>query len=249
MAALNANNILQIWEWGQGKTPLEQAVTILAVAYPDLAPEQLMAWPIGQRDAHLLALREATLGAHLNGQARCPQCQEQLEFQLEVEALKQESVLPPTAASDDTSYFTEYIEDYTLQLRLPTSQDLWALVNQSADTARQQLLRQCCQSVIHQNRPIAPTDLPDAVLTELNQRLAARDPQAEVLLELSCAACGHHWSSLFDIATFFWHELAAQAQRLLEEVHWLASTYGWRETDILAMSPWRRQAYLERIWQ
>ena len=35
--------------------------------------------------------------------------------------------------------------------------------------------------------------------------------------------------------------------RFLRDVHTLASTYGWREADILALSPWRRQYYLALI--
>jgi hypothetical protein len=33
----------------------------------------------------------------------------------------------------------------------------------------------------------------------------------------------------------------------VREVHLLASAYGWRESDILAMTPWRRQLYLELV--
>jgi hypothetical protein len=65
------------------------------------------------------------------------------------------------------------------------------------------------------------------------------------MLDFACPSCGHEWQSLFDIAAFFWAEIAAQARRLLREVHQLASAYGWREADILAMSARRRRAYLE----
>jgi hypothetical protein len=34
---------------------------------------------------------------------------------------------------------------------------------------------------------------------------------------------------------------------VLREVHILASAYGWREDDILAMSPARRRIYLEML--
>jgi hypothetical protein len=33
----------------------------------------------------------------------------------------------------------------------------------------------------------------------------------------------------------------------MRQVHTLALAYGWREIDILAMSSWRRQAYLEML--
>jgi hypothetical protein len=47
--------------------------------------------------------------------------------------------------------------------------------------------------------------------------------------------------------TFFWKEIAAHAKRLLREVHILAAAYKWREADILAMNPNRRQYYLEMV--
>jgi hypothetical protein len=52
---------------------------------------------------------------------------------------------------------------------------------------------------------------------------------------------------IFDIASFFWTEIAAEAKRLLGEVHILASAYGWREADILSLNPLRRRFYLEAI--
>src|SRR5206468_730296 len=37
------------------------------------------------------------------------------------------------------------------------------------------------------------------------------------------------------------------AGRLLREVDALARAYGWREPDILALTPWRRDAYLQLV--
>jgi hypothetical protein len=51
----------------------------------------------------------------------------------------------------------------------------------------------------------------------------------------------------FDIASYFWDEINAWANRILREVHILASRYGWSERDILALSPWRRQFYLDMV--
>jgi hypothetical protein len=75
------------------------------------------------------------------------------------------------------------------------------------------------------------------------------DPQAEVQLALACPACRHQWQVSFDIVSYFWSEINARSQRLLWEVHALASAYGWREADILAISPQRRQFYLEMVGQ
>jgi hypothetical protein len=77
--------------------------------------------------------------------------------------------------------------------------------------------------------------------------MAEADPQANVQLAITCPVCSKHWQAGFDIVSFFWNEIDAWAHRLLQEVHTLASAYGWREADILAMSPWRRQCYLAMI--
>ena len=75
--------------------------------------------------------------------------------------------------------------------------------------------------------------------------MAETDPQADVQLALACPACGHTWQATFDIVSFFWSEINAWAYHTLREVHGLALAYGWTETDILALSPQRRQLYLE----
>jgi hypothetical protein len=49
------------------------------------------------------------------------------------------------------------------------------------------------------------------------------------------------------VVSFFWMEVESWAYRILRQVHALASAYGWSEGDILAMSPWRRQFYLEMV--
>ena len=73
------------------------------------------------------------------------------------------------------------------------------------------------------------------------------DSFVELQLELRCPDCGHQWSAILDISTFFWEEINNQAKHLVETIHTLARAYGWRETDILSMSPWRRQLYLEMV--
>jgi hypothetical protein len=85
------------------------------------------------------------------------------------------------------------------------------------------------------------------VLARIPALLADGDPLAEVILDMRCAACGHSWSLLFDIASFFWAEIEALAARLMTEVDALARAYGWREADILAMDGARRAAYLDMV--
>jgi hypothetical protein len=77
--------------------------------------------------------------------------------------------------------------------------------------------------------------------------MSSADPLADVQLALTCPACDHKWEQAFDIADFLWNEIQAWAQQTLRDVHSLALVYGWREADVLALSPTRRQMYLELV--
>jgi hypothetical protein len=81
------------------------------------------------------------------------------------------------------------------------------------------------------------------------QEMERADPQSNLQFSLTCPACGHCWEAAFDIVSFLWSEIHSWAQRTLRMVHLLARSYGWQEADILAMSPTRRQIYLEMARQ
>lgn len=244
MKSLGASDWLQIWDWGQGQSPLRQALMILATAYPQITPERLSQLPIGWRDAHLIALRGHTFGSQVQGAATCPQCSEALEFGL---SLADITVMPPPDLHQDTGVYEFRHEGFWTRWRSPTSQDLLAIQSQPEATATQALLQRCLIEPQLGDAQIAATAVPEAIASQLLAAMAAADPQADVHLDLTCPACQHGWSAPFDIVTFFWKEIATQAQRLLQEIHLLASTYGWTESTVLALSPRRRQAYLEMI--
>jgi hypothetical protein len=89
--------------------------------------------------------------------------------------------------------------------------------------------------------------LPEPIAARIAECMEQADPQANVQLSLVCPACGQEWRGTFDIVSYFWNEISAWAQDVLRDVHLLASAYGWRESDILTLSPWRRQCYLDMI--
>jgi T4 bacteriophage base plate protein len=240
MRPLSAQDILQLWETGQHQHPIDRALTLLFVAFPDKSLDELANLSIGQRDRCLLTLRELTFGSKLDGTADCPNCGERLEFAMSVADVQVESSL--------AAEFNVTVEEFDLQVRLPTSRDLAAIAHcTELETARSLLAQRCLHQVNRGGETLEAIALPPAVLAQVSDRLAERDPQAEIWLDFSCPNCQHNWKLLFDIVTFFWTELSAQAKRLMREVHTLARFYGWREADILAMSSVRRQAYLEMV--
>jgi T4 bacteriophage base plate protein len=243
MRPLSAQDVIQLWERGQDRHPLDRALLLLANALPNMTADALTQLPIGQRDALLLSLRELTLGSKLESLAQCPHCGESLEFTLDVSDLR-------LSDSEIASQGKQMLTDQGLEIHfsLPNSLDLAAILScPDLPTARQMLADRCIQKICSESGAIAPELLPTSALEQLAARMAECDPQAEILLNLKCPACGQSWQVLFDIVTFFWTELGAYAKRLLREVHTLARAYGWREADILALSPTRRQIYLDLV--
>jgi len=215
---------------------------LLDVACPELTWAERAALGIGDRDGRLFALREQTFGPRLDGFAECPQCAEGLEFDVAVDDLR----ATPAPGAEDNDYLM--VGDLTLRFRLPDSRDLGAAAAcLDAAAARRLVIERCVLYASRDGVPVAASDLSEEILTRLGQRIVECDPRAEVLLDLRCPACGHGWQMLFDIASYLWSELVAEANRLLGEVHTLAQAYGWSEADILGMNARRRQFYLEML--
>ncbi len=247
MRALSALELLSVWERGQAQPPAQRALTLLAAACPDSPPDALAKLSIGQRDARLLTLRERTFGPQLVSLATCPGCGERLELTFSVGDIRSPSPCQGEVGEGVVALSLS-ISDYEVRFRLPNSLDLTAVADQGDVTAtRRLLLEHCLLAAQHNGEETATDQLPADVIDAVVERMAQADSQADVRLALSCPACGHQWQATFDIVSFFWSELNAWAYRILREVHSLASAYGWREADILAMSPWRRQFYLEMV--
>ena len=243
MRALSASQLLDVWEQGRAQQASQRAMALLNAASPQTPPDVWAQRSIGQRDAALLTLREWTFGPKLAGLATCHACGESLELAFKVADIR---VSP---ASESAEVLSLNVADYDLRFRLPNSRDLAAIVEQDDgdDAAGRRLLQQCLLDAHQNGKQIRIDQLPGDVIDVVVEHMAEADPQADVQLALSCLSCEHRWNVTFDIVTFFWSEIDAWVQRTLREVHCLASAYGWREADILAMSAWRRQFYLQTV--
>lgn len=232
---ISATSLLQVWERGQLQAPVEKALTLLAAAYPDATREELAMLSIGRRDASLLSLREQLFGSQLSSLTDCPACGEQLELNFNVADIR--ATAPPVGSLSVSE------SGYELELRLPNSFDLLRLANCSTiGEMRSQLFAQC---VMNGSESIG--DMPAEIVDQAIARMGEADPQADVEVDLSCPECRHVWQTGFDIVSYLWSELHTWAGQMLREVHLLASSYGWSETDILNMSAPRRRGYLEML--
>jgi hypothetical protein len=248
MRGLSEQDLLHVWESGAVQHPLDRALTMLSPAYPTASRSMLAQLSIGQRDTCLFALRELTFGSRLTGTATCPSCKERIEFSLNLRDMGFLEEAEALSQNLDQRIYTHTIDSYQLHVHTPTSLDIAMVAKQRNDDPIA-LLHRCITQVTQDGTRVDLTVLPEIVANRLVSFMAECDPHAEVELDLTCAVCQHRWSLLFDIVTFFWIEIAAQAKRLLRDVHMLACAYGWRETDILTMSATRRQLYLEMVAQ
>jgi hypothetical protein len=226
---MNQLDLFDIWERAVPLGPIDQALVLLsALAGP---PEDLAALPVGVRDSRLLDLYTALFGTRLEAVVSCPGCGESLELTFAVDQLRS---APPAAVA------VLQMDGYQVSLRPPDSRDLAAVAALAPVDACAALLRRCV-SVLDGT----VDDLPEPVQDAVEKALLAADPQSEVLVDLTCQPCGHQWRVELDITAFVWARLDVWARRCAVEVHTLASAYGWREADILAMSSWRRSLYLQ----
>jgi len=230
-----ASELLTLWERASGEDSIDRALTLLSACYAE-SREELERLTIGRRDARLMHVYERLFGPAIEAFAECPQCRERLEYSLSTREL----AVPATVATKTPLEMD--VDGTYYRLRLPDSSDLRA-VSQCGDeaSARRTLLQKCMENENLQQ----PDQLPESTVNEIAARLAQADPNAEILIALSCCACRFNWQVILDIEKFLWVKIGAMARRLLREVHALARAYGWREHDILALSAVRRQAYLE----
>lgn len=242
MQALSASKMLSVWERALGRTAPERALALLAAACPEMSAEELNALSVGRRDRLLIALRERTFGPRLTSLATCDACGESLELSFDC------SDISAGGGTQTPAELSVEAEGYEAHFRLPNNGDLIAVARcADADAARRGLLERCVTSATRGGSLVAPAELPGAVVDAVEAGMSDADPQADVRLALDCPACGHNFLAAFDVVAYFWSEINAWAYRLLGEVHTLASAYGWREEDILALSPWRRHVYLDMV--
>ncbi|MGW2723419.1 hypothetical protein [Streptomyces sp. NPDC001492] len=229
---LTEANVLDVWESGLAGPPAARSLLLASLAAP--SGQSVAGLPLSALNSLLVELRRGAFGDALPCTADCPECGESLDVIVAASELS-----PAGAGTAVAATATVMSYGRTVTYRALTGQDVHA-VDPAAPRARQTLLRRC---VLRVDPP--DDDVPDEVLEDVALRLADLDPGADAVLTLNCPQCKNHWEAALDLAEHLWTDVCAYAHRLLHEVHTLARAYGWTEADVLAISPTRRQFYLE----
>lgn len=233
---LSAAQLLEVVDAGADCDAVGRGRILLAAAAPREPDPNALS--LGQRDAHVLALRCSTFGDTLTARVRCPACGVLLTVRIPREHL------PPLSAPGSVELVRDGVR---VVARAP---DGAALAQAAAAfdvvLARAALIRACAAASVD-GVSIDSLTLPDEVLWEVGEALIAAEPTLEMVLPMSCAKCGAEWASALDIVDFFWRELAAASVQLLDDVHELACGYGWSEDQVLRLSARRRREYVNRL--
>ena len=239
-AVPSAAELLDIWEAGQLLPPVERALALLTAARPAASRRDLAEMSIGRRDADLLSLREGLFGSPIAALAQCPGCGERFELGFTVGSIR-------VAEPGDASFLVQS-GDYAVRARSANSADLMDVEAMDGTAARERaVIARCTVEARCGARQVGADELPDTVAEAIAEAMSVADPQADVEMAMICPGCGRQWRAVFDVAEFLWREIDAWAKRVLEEVHALASAYGWAQNEILSMSASRRRRYMSMI--
>jgi hypothetical protein len=240
---------------GKDYLPVQRVTALLTRCLTRLSPlmevnrEAVASLTVGDREALLLQLRRLMTGDRMPCIVTCPNagCGEKMDLDLSIKDL----LLPPYnhAQANYRKNCTVNGSSFEFHFRLPTGADQEAVAELGYNApmgAVKSLMRRC---IIRSNPNCqkAENELPDQVFSELSGYMADLDPQAELALNLKCPYCRKAFSTVLDMTTFFFEEMAGRNQSLYREVHLLALHYHWSEADILAMTADKRRRYLELL--
>ena len=224
-------SLLDAWEVALSEPEALRAPSLLlSLGWLD-TPDVLASSTIGATDRLLCALRHVLFGPMLECVVVCPSCGEMLEF-----TVSTADIVPLEAA---TAAKRVGLLDGLLECRPPVNADVTELLGCGSPVDSRRLLRVCLLSDGAALEGLTEEDC-DRALDELAQA----DPGSSIEIALGCS-CGHRWIDEFDIRTYLLADLTDWATRALRDVHRLASRYGWSESAILRMSPWRKRIYLD----
>lgn len=213
---------------------------------------------IGDRQYLLLLLRVLTFGDQVDATRHCPwpDCGQGLDISFKLTdfpvqaATTTEQIhtvtLSPTAA-EGQAWAKQHPQ---VRFRLPNGEDqeiVAPLLEQNEAQALTQLLCRCIYSLgtIEQPLPELIRDLSPLVRQEIETHMEMLMPGVDLTLTANCPHCEREFTIPFELADFFFGELATGEDLLRREVHYLAYHYHWSETEILSLPRYKRRAYIE----
>ena len=190
--------------------------------------------PAAELGAVALAIRQAWLGDMIRTEGFCadPACREPMDIAFAISSyLAHHRPRPYRGVRPGRKAGWYELTNGGASFRLPTIGDLRAAVSAPDPEL---FLRERC---------VTPASVPSAVARRISRAMDAMSPSLDGPVTAQCPGCGGSVVFEFDPLTYALAELRDAASGLYEEVQLIASAFGWREHDILAMPRRRRARY------
>jgi hypothetical protein len=217
--------LLAAWEAGCGWPEVARGAAVLDVLGGAEVAGSALDLPIGELARLAARCHVEAFGGLVPGVLDCAGCGAMLDVTVDLSAL-------PTATTPGGSVATG---DEWPAVRAPTVRDLLRAVGRP--DARDVLLQLLTG--------VAERDLEPDELVRLEARLEAIAGPGFTTLRTACPDCGGDVTGDLDPAWLLWTRVERAAPELLQDVATLAGAYGWSESEVLALTPRRRAAYLE----
>ena len=212
------------------------------VDHQDVAPALIDALSVGDRQFLAQQLAGCLGKDAVWLTATCTGCRVPFDFQIHF------SRLPVKAASADYPFARVETSRGVARWRVPTGADQKALASVTDHQQAVSILAARCLVEVRGHDPAPPADqwvagLSAADLARVEASLEETAPEVATAVRATCPECDQE--SLVAIDPYL--VLRSRHDLIDQEIHTIASTYHWREADILALPRQRRRRYLHLI--
>lgn len=193
------------------------------------------------RDYLLLQVERLTFGDVRYQTVECPRavCGRRIDVQLALSSVDW-PVVPETAV------VTHVLPDgRRVVLRLPTAGDQVALHGVAEGALEAAFLGRCVRD--GQVSAAELMAMPAAVRAGVVKQVMAASPALDLAVPLACVACRHPFRFVFDPVRSLLSELKGSRTELIKQVHRLALSYHWSQSEILGLPRVVRHEYLDLV--
>lgn len=215
---------------GHDELAVESADTFAALELLGALASDVDAWRLSasERDGLLARVHMRCFGPHIDSTLTCASCRQPFDISFDLDDMARRLAADVRLRPDSEGV---YLSAQGVRFRLPTGEDEASIAHLRDEEAVAALLARCVLD--------APAGFDAAALQDA---MADAAPLFDIDIDTACPECGARCAVRFDLQHYFLHSLLQERARLWREVHLLASTYGWRFDDILAMRRSQRRA-------
>jgi hypothetical protein len=228
---------------GAGTTPA-RITAVLSEALAELGGQAVNASRVRKLSVGDRQYLMGRLAVHFDDQpvwltAECGQCHKLFDVSLKF------AELPVKPAGKDFPETTVVTELGRLRVRVPTGADQEAIATIDDETEALHLLLQRLVSTVEPSRVFNVALLNENDIAVIETQVEAMAPETATHLLTHCPSC----ATENQLPIVHYASLQGPSEDLYAEIHRLAISYHWSESEILALTRARRQIYLQLIDQ